>query len=52
MMKNLLDILGDTVGDVTSEQITEFMKTLAGGQINENKIVSALLDEKRKEKNA
>lgn len=48
MMKSLSDILGETVGDVTGEQITEFMKTLANNQVDEGKIVSALLDEKKK----
>ena len=48
MMKSLSDVLSDTVGDVTGEQITEFMKTLANGQVDEKKIVTALLGEKKK----
>ena len=48
MMKSLSDVLGETVGDVTGEQVTEFMKALANNQIDEGKIVSALLDEKKK----
>ena len=48
MMKSLSDVLNETVGDVNGEQITEFIKTLANNQVDEGKIVSALLDEKKK----
>ena len=48
MMKSLSDVLNETVGDVNGEQITEFIKTLVNNQVDEGKIVSALLDEKKK----
>ncbi len=48
MMKNLFDALSETVGGVDSEQITELIKAIANNQVDEGKIVSALLDEKKK----
>lgn len=52
MMGNLTDILNKTVGEVTGEQISDFIKTLANSTVDESKIVSALLDEKEKRKEA
>lgn len=47
MMKNLSDALSETVGDVNGEQIADFLKAIANNQIDEGKVVSALLDEKK-----
>lgn len=47
-MKSLSDILSETVGDVTGEQITDFIKALANNQFSEEKVVSAIFDEKER----
>ncbi len=48
VIKNLTDVLQATVGDVNSEQISDFLKIVAKNDIDEKSIVSALLDEKNK----
>lgn len=49
-MKSLSDVLSETVGEVNGEQISDFIKVLSNNQMDEKKVVSALLDEKRKAK--
>ncbi len=48
MMKSLANVLNETVGEVDGEQFEDFIKVLSNANIDENKIVSALLDERKK----